>query len=82
MEVTAAPRRPSSFMKSIFMTRPPNNVPSCNATSGQLSLHHHDDPELQEPAAPPTMSLPATPLLANSASPTMTTPNFRSPPCP
>merc|ERR1719153_1779201 len=53
MEVTAAPRRPSSFMKSIFMTRPPNNVPSCNATSGQLSLHHHDDPELQEPAVPP-----------------------------
>merc|ERR1719422_71003 len=53
MEVTAAPRRPSSFMKSIFMTRPPNNVPSCNAASGQLSLHHHDDPELQEPAVPP-----------------------------
>ena len=32
--------------------------------------------------APPTMYLPATPPLANSASTTMTTPNFRSPPCP
>merc|ERR1719193_2831914 len=54
MEVTDAPRRPSSFMKSIFMTRPPNNVPNCNANSGQMDHHmHHDDPELQDPAVPP-----------------------------
>ena len=39
---------------NLFRTRPPNNVPNCNAAnSGQMDQMHHDDPELQDPAVPP-----------------------------